>query len=509
MPIQTHATDRDRYLMCAADIVDDDRLSAKAKGVATYLLSKPPDWTIHVEEVASSFDDGPDTIRSALSELEDAGYVDREQLRGDDGRFAGTEYTVRDVPGGSSDGPDDGPDEPGAPTGPDRPTGNDATASPAPTPSGDSAPASPDKAYVTPSEGPDEDHRPKGSTDPKEPTGSDQRSQEREAPQATGPKEPVGSDHRSEWTFTDPFSTGSEADGEPDGSEEAQRSQEPVGPKGSTDPKEPTGSKGSTDPNQRSPAAPEGWATAPPDLTPEEAKQRAKALLPKQSRAKAAAVKAMIEKGYTTPDTAALAAKNRLSTPRTSINRSAIRGLYDSETDDYAPAEAWIRFLTALAVAQGQADHPVPYMQATLDRWAGRTSDEDGRPPTWKLARRAASPSTDPTEATASKPTGSDQRSPSTDSEPTTSVNDDATDDSSHQRVRPTSTGARRSDDLPGGRPNGDPWHPILDYLPDKKRRGLPDDLFDQLPRDILERLRDGEEVIENELYWAAAQGGY
>ena len=62
-------------------IFKDCRLSAKAKGVACQLLSLPPTWDYSVKGLVTLFDDGEASIRSALSELEEAGYLRREQSR--------------------------------------------------------------------------------------------------------------------------------------------------------------------------------------------------------------------------------------------------------------------------------------------------------------------------------------------------------------------------------------------------------------------------------------------
>lgn len=77
-------------------IFKDYRLSAKAKGVACQLLSLPPTWDYSVRGLTTLFNDGEASIRSALSELEDAGYLRREQSR-EEGKFGKAVYVVTDV----------------------------------------------------------------------------------------------------------------------------------------------------------------------------------------------------------------------------------------------------------------------------------------------------------------------------------------------------------------------------------------------------------------------------
>jgi len=72
--------------MIRNSVIEDSRLSFKALGILTYLLSKPSNWVIHEYEVARSHGCGRDAVRSALRELEAAGYLIRERGRVN-GRF--------------------------------------------------------------------------------------------------------------------------------------------------------------------------------------------------------------------------------------------------------------------------------------------------------------------------------------------------------------------------------------------------------------------------------------
>lgn len=77
-------------------IFKDCRLSAKAKGVACQLLSLPPTWDYSVRGLVTRFSDGEASIRSALAELEEAGYLRREQSR-EEGKFSKAVYVVTDM----------------------------------------------------------------------------------------------------------------------------------------------------------------------------------------------------------------------------------------------------------------------------------------------------------------------------------------------------------------------------------------------------------------------------
>ena len=76
-------------------IFKDYTLSAKAKGVACQLLSLPPAWDYSVKGLVTLFNDGEASIRSALSELEEAGYLRRERVR-EQGKLGKAVYIITD-----------------------------------------------------------------------------------------------------------------------------------------------------------------------------------------------------------------------------------------------------------------------------------------------------------------------------------------------------------------------------------------------------------------------------
>lgn len=73
-------------------------LSLKAKGLLSVMLSLPDDWDYTTRGLASICREGVDAIGKALKELESAGYMERRQLRGKDGRITDTEYTIYEQP---------------------------------------------------------------------------------------------------------------------------------------------------------------------------------------------------------------------------------------------------------------------------------------------------------------------------------------------------------------------------------------------------------------------------
>lgn len=79
-------------------IFKDTRISFKAKGLLTTMLSLPPTWNYTIEGLATLSKDGRDSIKSALKELENFDYLERKQVRNDNGSFCDLEYFVYEKP---------------------------------------------------------------------------------------------------------------------------------------------------------------------------------------------------------------------------------------------------------------------------------------------------------------------------------------------------------------------------------------------------------------------------
>lgn len=86
------------YVMINKKYLSDPDLSMKAKGILTYLLSKPDDWKVYQKEIVKNTKEGRDAIRSGIKELEEAGYIIKVRLHKANGEFAGYEYFVYEIP---------------------------------------------------------------------------------------------------------------------------------------------------------------------------------------------------------------------------------------------------------------------------------------------------------------------------------------------------------------------------------------------------------------------------
>lgn len=78
MPIVRHAGRR--YATIPTSTAEDRRLSFKARGLLAYLLAKPDDWQVRMEDLTSQ-QDRLTSVRAALKELEAYGYVKRSRAR--------------------------------------------------------------------------------------------------------------------------------------------------------------------------------------------------------------------------------------------------------------------------------------------------------------------------------------------------------------------------------------------------------------------------------------------
>lgn len=76
----------------------DRRLSWKAKGLLSTMLSLPGDWNYTIEGLASLSDDGIKATNSGLRELEQCGYLVRRQCRDENGHYGVTEYIIYEQP---------------------------------------------------------------------------------------------------------------------------------------------------------------------------------------------------------------------------------------------------------------------------------------------------------------------------------------------------------------------------------------------------------------------------
>lgn len=80
------------------NLLNDNRLSWRAKGILCYLIGRPHDWTIVTEHLVTQGTEGRDAVRSAFQELKELGYATLETHRNDSGKITGSVWTVHETP---------------------------------------------------------------------------------------------------------------------------------------------------------------------------------------------------------------------------------------------------------------------------------------------------------------------------------------------------------------------------------------------------------------------------
>jgi hypothetical protein len=76
------AVETSNYVQIRNDVAADQRMSYRALGVLTFLLAQPPDRPIDSTSLYSVGDrEGRDAVRTAMTELEAAGYVQRTKMQ--------------------------------------------------------------------------------------------------------------------------------------------------------------------------------------------------------------------------------------------------------------------------------------------------------------------------------------------------------------------------------------------------------------------------------------------
>ena len=86
------------YTVMSNHHLRNEKLSLKAKGLLSMMLSLPDDWNYTTRGLAKICKEGVDAIGGALRELETAGYIVRHQLRDRQGRISDTEYVIYEQP---------------------------------------------------------------------------------------------------------------------------------------------------------------------------------------------------------------------------------------------------------------------------------------------------------------------------------------------------------------------------------------------------------------------------
>jgi len=92
------AEKKSNYTILPNEFLLDETISDKARGMLARLLSRPDNWNLNINHLVKTGKEGHTAIRSAIKELEDAGYIQRDVSRHENGRIVGVEYIIRENP---------------------------------------------------------------------------------------------------------------------------------------------------------------------------------------------------------------------------------------------------------------------------------------------------------------------------------------------------------------------------------------------------------------------------
>ena len=73
-------------------------LSLRAKGLLSLMLSLPEEWDYSMSGLEKLSAEGITAVRTAIRELEKAGYIERHRLRNERGQLEDTEYVIHEQP---------------------------------------------------------------------------------------------------------------------------------------------------------------------------------------------------------------------------------------------------------------------------------------------------------------------------------------------------------------------------------------------------------------------------
>jgi Helix-turn-helix domain len=88
---------RKRFTQIDRSLVNDKRLSFKARGILVWLLDKPDDWETTAKRIEDEASEGREAVAKALKELETCGYLVRRNYQ-DEQRKWRCDWTVYEYP---------------------------------------------------------------------------------------------------------------------------------------------------------------------------------------------------------------------------------------------------------------------------------------------------------------------------------------------------------------------------------------------------------------------------
>lgn len=86
------------FTIIGNEIINNEDLSAMARFILMYLLSKPQDWKVSARRLEKGTGLSREKIGKCLRELEVNHYAELQRIQYDNGKFAGTYWAIADSP---------------------------------------------------------------------------------------------------------------------------------------------------------------------------------------------------------------------------------------------------------------------------------------------------------------------------------------------------------------------------------------------------------------------------
>lgn len=87
-----------KFTIVPNEVLQSKIISLQAKGLLSQCLSFPDDWNYSINGLVTVVKEGKTAVMNTLKELEHHGYIQRNKLHDERGRFTGIEYIISDVP---------------------------------------------------------------------------------------------------------------------------------------------------------------------------------------------------------------------------------------------------------------------------------------------------------------------------------------------------------------------------------------------------------------------------
>lgn len=78
-------------------ILEENLLSYRAKGIYSYLVSRPENWEYNMTNVINTSKDGRESVQKGIKELEKIGLLKRVKAQNSEGKFVGWEWEIYDT----------------------------------------------------------------------------------------------------------------------------------------------------------------------------------------------------------------------------------------------------------------------------------------------------------------------------------------------------------------------------------------------------------------------------